>query len=794
MKWYVSTDGTQKLSILDTGTEQLDSAAGFNGSFQCSTGVWYHLELDHSGNDWYMFVDGNLDAVLSDAAEPADYTGDIQIGYDDSAYFGGKMDEFRVVNGTTKHTSNFDVPTVEYSASATNTFFYVGSTHPLDGFKIYVQTANTNTQDSAMTVYYWSGTGWTAVGNLVDGTETGSGASSISLGQTGTVTFDSTASVAKVKDVEGVFVYWYKVEVQGCDDQVVLRHVTSSMPMQELKDTWDGTPALIDVFLKDLKDATLQVRENEYDNTNEGTYIDISTFANTDYLYCGFSESMRAIQFNMVSGSENTKSGTIMSVDYWSGSTWTSVGTINDKTIGDGAALGKSGTVSWNPPASGEIARELEARGIIPTRELPKIYDAEAKIRNVNIFRQKVNSNLQLYYYRINLSRLSSTDVKIFHITGIPNQTELGHYRYPMMAGDRLWLLGEMDHARNLAVCSALGTSSVFNGEDSYQFRIGNMQTVVGGAWLHTVVGSSVLSMLMFFKKRSVWALIGRNPEEWVENSQRLISPHLGCVAPHTIKVVDLPATQQSPARQAVLWQARDGIYMSFGSSPIKVSMDIDNLFDERASGSINTTNAHRSWAVYDVTNHCYHWHFCASADDTVFTEYAYDLEKQAWFKITRTANALQYATEVSLNTTGRWFVYGFKDGAAYRLESGNDFNATGISQTFHTGDIAPHNGSVASVTKPSHICCITEGATSSTKVTLNHYADGKTTASSTWAESSTKAGHDLTFPVEHGQFKEGIFHSVKANLTTTSEPDGFEPLYLSMLYNVERDHTRDYK
>ncbi len=220
-------------------------------------------------------------------------------------------------------------------------------------------------------------------------------------------------------------------------------------------------------------------------------------------------------------------------------------------------------------------------------------------------------------------------------------------------------------------------------------------------------------------------------------------------------------------------------------------------MFDERASGSINTSNISRSWALYDRTNHCYHWHFCASASVSSFTEYAFDFEKGGWFQVSRAGgNSLEYGTEVSVPADGRQFPYGLHSGKMFRLESGNDFDGTAIAQTFQTGDIAIHNGSVAVETKPRFTGLITEAKSSSTDaITLNHYGDGKTNASSTWTQSPQKSGYSIAAPVEsHGNHPASIFHSIKATQSTDNEADGFEPLYLYLLYTIHRDHRRDYK
>jgi hypothetical protein len=95
----VDTNGAVLLRIKAGGTKQFSGAVDFTtADGVIIAGTDYHIELVHTANDWYIFVDGALKAYLSDAAEPANYTGDVQIGYDGTTYLEGKMDAFRLSN------------------------------------------------------------------------------------------------------------------------------------------------------------------------------------------------------------------------------------------------------------------------------------------------------------------------------------------------------------------------------------------------------------------------------------------------------------------------------------------------------------------------------------------------------------------------------------------------------------------------------------------------------------------------------------------------------------------------
>jgi hypothetical protein len=797
----IDTNAAIVVRIKAGGTKAFSGGTDFktaNGFFPF--GSEYHLEIAHTGDDWYIFQNGVLRAYTSDAAEPADYTGDVQIGYDGTTYLEGQIDEFRISN-ICRHTEGYEGggPSAEYT-TGTPSDFYVASVRPLDGIKLYSETANTSA--SGMTGYYWDGSGYTQVSNLSDETSD----SGKSLAKTGTVTFTSTASTAKLKYFEGIYAYWYKFSISAVSAGTALYHATVSTPFQPIKDIWDGVPIPIDSFQKYgtyYKDGTMHVREEEYDNLNSGTFVSVEGQTSSQWFICGFSEKMSGVNFYMASGLENEAAGTVMSVDYWSGSAWTTVGDIDDGTLSGTISLGKNGTVTWDPPTTEHRqtinpVSTLSSTQYLTTRARKK----KDRIKYNNRFTQTVNNDVRLYYYRFKFDTTlanGSGDVTLYHITGIPAQRDLSFYKFPFMANDRLWLCCDEKGEKNSVVCSAEGSSAVFNGEDSLRFEFGNVEDIMGAAWLFTSVGSNVYNVMIFFKQSETWALIGGSPEDWSGGKYR-ISSTIGCVAPHTIKTIDLgPESIKGLNRNIVVWQANDGIYLSDGRSPIKISGDIDDKFDLRNSSGINSDEIANSIAGWDSYNKCYHWCWASGSNTDLDQEWVFDFKKMGWFQILRSAGAgltdLQYIIEVK-DTNGVEYNYGFLNtGYAERLEYNNNFDATDIVHTFHTGDMALVDGSVSTETNVEYICLqnVTKSNTSNS-ITLTHYGDGSTGAGDSWTESPLKTGYDITMPVQHEKLGGHIFHSLKATLTTDDETVGFEPLYLYFLYSKVRDHVTDWR
>jgi len=546
-------------------------------------------------------------------------------------------------------------------------------------------------------------------------------------------------------------------------------------------------------------DATLNVRENEYDSLNTGSYVELDSLSSTQWFICGFIEKMSGVIFNFVNGAENSTSGTIMTVEYWDGEDWASVGTVDDGTLSGTISMGKNGAVLWNPPTS-EFTQVINPARSMGAEEMPSARAKGTKIRYNKKFVQTVNNEVQLYYYKFSFSKTLDADVKVYHISGIPAQQKISAFKFPFYANDRLWLCSDQKDKKNAVVCSAEGSSAVFNGEDALWFEFGDDTQLIGAAWLFSSVGSSIYNVMIFFKRNEMWALIGNGPDEWTQTKYR-ISASVGCVAPQSIRVVDIgPEISQNLNRNIVIWQGADGVYMSDGRSPIKISDDIDDKFDQRKTTSISSSAIDKSTAGWDSFNKCYHWNWPSGTSTTINEEYVFDFRKGGWFNIDRgTSGTLDLMCNIEVqDTLGNNYNYGLiNSGYMYRLEYGNAMSGTAeFTQTFWLGDMALLEGSITTETKVEYTCIIAAAkSTTANSISLTHYGDCNSTGETAWTESPKKTGYGIILPVEHhGNWPSSIFHSIKATLSTNNEVTGFEPLYLFFLYSTQRDHLRDYK
>ena len=445
--------------------------------------------------------------------------------------------------------------------------FYVGSIMPISAFKPYMLAANTKT--STMAVKYYDGDTWEAVSTLSDGTASGG----ISLAQVGTVSFDSTAAIAKIYNLNGVVLYWYQVTVTaaGADFNAIptIYYVTTSVPAQQIKDIWDGESrpaysALIYFSSSDIRDNTTNVSEDTFLYADPSTYLSGNAVnSSSRYLMFGFSEHIAGLILTMGEAYINAVAS-VVTIEYWNGAAWGAVTGLVDKTLNDAGtvSLSRSGTMSWTYPGDG--------------------------VEHINMYpfpsHNTTNEINNLYYYRLSFSSGISSTTSISYVRGIPAQKTIKGYSFPLEHQGRTVLCDEYHGERNSILLSAQDTLNVFNGLDSFKFPFGSDDALVAGASLFLRFGSSVQDMLVLFKKGSMWLLEG-NGSTNDPFRKRQFAANIGCVAPGTVTTIPVGDLGGGVRRSFVVWESQRGIEIFDGASLMDplLSNDIRDKFDPRS-------------------------------------------------------------------------------------------------------------------------------------------------------------------------------------------------------------------
>jgi hypothetical protein len=721
---------------------------------------WYHVEVDHSGTMFHLFLNGVLIQSRNKNVSPRNYNSSLEIGRDRSGnFYGGWIDEYRVSN-TYRRTTTFELPTAAYNATYSYaTYCYIGATKALKGFKVYMKTVNTTA--SEMQVEYWDGSAWAIVGALSDGTAAGG----ISLAQTGRVTFTSTDGLAKTSIIDGTMLYWYRMTVWDADSLTSIYQITTDAPMQTLKDVWDGINHNVLSFQVYKSSAyaeyTTNVYENRYDSADSGTWAELGGLTSSDYFVCGFGERQTAVQFYFVASKVNVVANTTCSVYYWNGNSWTSVGVINDGTLEGNKSMTKSGVISWEAPTAGlEFKKEI-------TKELP------------------------LYYYKFVFNNTLTADVEVYYVSGFPAQKTIRGHAFAMESMNSVWLLSDQSQHKNRALKSAPDTADVFNGQESLEFFFGDETEITAGTGLFLQLGSNIYDSAVITKANETWQVI------YVDGEYRQfrVSEDVGCVAPQTMRTVDLASVELvNTRRQVAIWQGADGIYVFDGKAPVCISDDISDYFDQTNASGLHRDKANKSYGFVDVANGRYHWLSASGTSNTLDKEWVYDLKRNKWFDVDRTDNKdLLSGFEVK-DTTNNAYMYGCnRTGYMNRLECGNSFDGQPITATMWLGDAIP-SGTVTEETVVRSIQLVMVAKTSTgNDVTCSYYKDNNSAADETLTFDPTKAGKRLSRPlVPMGREGPATFHSFKFQCSTDNETVGFEPLSVSLLHKWVRQRISE--
>jgi len=705
-KFSLDENGALTLSIFDTAAEVLGTAGMATPDGTISTATWYHVELVESGNNWWIFVDGVQQAYISDASRAADYTGSVYIGYDAASgagfYLNGRLDEYRVSN-VARHTGAFEISVAAYGSATYRTYIYVGSTRPVKGIKPYVATANTTA--GALTVEYFDGSSWAAVAALFDGTASGG----IPLAQTGTLSFTSTAATAKVKAIDGIVLYWYRIVVTECDATATISHVSVDAPFQSVKDLWNGfyrTAISFQVYTSSTyNDYTLNVAEQDYSSANTATYAALNSLAAaTDYFVAGFQERQMGVNVTLVGGAVNTTANTILTIYYWAGDDWVSVGVIDDQSIQDNKSFAASGTITWNPPD----------------------HNTE--------FPTQISSDTTLYYYKFVFSQNLSLDVKLDAIKGIsaPRQIPSGwkfpfeYKNYPMLCG---YLTGKEG---NRVDYGAKNTVDVHNGDDSSagiagSLYFGGSDDLTAAVGLYNRFGSSIYNTGIFLKKSDVFLLNGDSPYDW-----RIfqLSDKDGCPAPLTVATAAVGfGLAEDVSRNIAIWLAYSGPIVCDAALLVPVEGKIKNFFDQSRTDAIDLGYIEEAEGWVDPDNKEYNLIFQIKTGALKWI--ALDLVKRKWFEKEPDSGLTEPYPRAAfkvVDTNGRQYVYGLRDnGHMMRLENGATWDGEDITQTIKTADIIP-GGDIGDLSSIKRVKLFSEVIAENPDVTITHYKDGSTT------------------------------------------------------------------
>lgn len=764
---YLEAGSPKKLHfvIRHGGTTEVDAYC--SGTFlSFVVGWWTHVAIVVSSGVVKIFINGYAQTVTDSALshEWPNLAAVFTIGrYTDSAAathdFNGYLDVFRVSQGIARWTAAFTPRTSPYGGTASRVFL-VGSLRPLQAVKLYVAEANYET--SSLTGSVLTSSGWSTLA-LTDGTSPGV----VALAQTGTVSFASTVDTAIPAYLEGHYLYWYQFTLTAGEASIYC--TTLDAPFQNLIDMWDGLYRQIAsayLYTTARVDYTTQLRTDDFAVADVGvynSYISISALAAlsspNNCLEAGFTEKQTAL-FMGLAGVYANDQDTNVRIDYWDGEAYVSVGTVVDGTKIGAHSLAQSGVLSWT---NNSLANEMP---------------------------QVIANKIPLYYYRISWDAQLGATVCLDLIAGIPAAKIIKGYSFGVNAAGRLMLGCDNYGEKNKMIISSSNAPQVFNGDDTFEIAFGGDKALTCGRAIFAQYASNMFNLVLVFKDDETWTLTWNVVEDETQWERFQIAPNIGCPAPRTLTTVAVELDKNlAQTKTVAIWRGNEGIYMSNGQTPLCVSDDIENVFDQTKTPHVNLSMTTKEVGFFDGNKREYHWLWASGTSTTLDKEYVLDLRRMKWFEIDRATGVyLQLGIDV-ISTNKSQSAYGF-DNAGYmlRLENGTTFNGNAIVNTMELGYQVPIQADLLAETEIIRASLVTMAKNTDSNVTLTHTMDGALTGVD-YTLSMADATHTFTNTMQDLGSLAGIFHKFKFVYTSSTETKGFEPLFFSMYYDKLRDH-----
>lgn len=526
---------------------------------------------------------------------------------------------------------------------------YVITNEPAEEITLTLGTAK-NSNAVTMVVEAWRTNAYVAVSSLSDGTETGG---TTTLAQSGTVSWTASTSDT-MRTIGLVMGYVYKVSWSGAmSGSVDVTACTVKSDMHELSNKWNG------IFewcggVRFYDQSATEYQEALGDLSNEATsqYLDISSATTSDYIYIKTIEPATGFGFGIPVGYGNVDAAVVDGIDCWDGDSWAATTTgIIDTTL-DGSStksFSQSGSIFFN------------ATDVIPQ------------------MRTFEGDNIPGYWYRLSWDVALSADTRIYLAVVAHFPESLPKYEGCVEFKSRLFVWGDKEFPNRMRY-SATRRPDCFSGSDSgYTDALGDMTGVVCAIRFY--------NELLVFKENSIFLLEGFSPATF---GVLKVADTVGLASPKTAHMVEVgyPGMHSDEPLSIAIWQDVDGVYVLDGRKPRKVSLPVDNYFNQEYSDCIPANSIKNRQSYIDPINNEYH--LLLSSNELV---YNYVLGE--WYPVWDREVTID--TAISLKgTDNRYYSYGGSSGGfVMKLEDDtsdkNTSNAdVAISHSIKTRAIAP--------------------------------------------------------------------------------------------------------
>lgn len=497
---------------------------------------------------------------------------------------------------------------------------YILTSERCEGITLDLDDVNSNAV--TLTVKAWRSGSWTAVSNLSDGTETGG---TTTLAQDGSITWDRSTS-DDLKVIGNVMGYAYELSWSGAlSDTVTGNSITTVQDADHMTNKWDGKFEWVTgARFYDQSAGEYQEIFGKVSNESDSQYVDISEGTTSDFLYFKTPEPITGVGIGVAVGYANTANAQVDLIEYWDGTDWADISTLDDTT------LDNAGDSSFSQ--TGRIF--FDATSLTPEK------------------RTFEGDEIPGYWYRISWDAALSTDVRIYALLYAAQPETLEDYKGCIEFKGRLLLWGP----DNRLQFSVYGRPDCFCGIDSgYTDTFGGEDPIICAVKFY--------NELMVFKEREVYLLEGYSPSTF---GVLKLADGVGLSSPKTAISIEVgfPSMNEEEPTNVVIWQDVDGVYVADGRKPKKVSdPSVDNYFNPEYTDCIAAGDIDDLQAFPDKANNEYHLLLPTA-------ELVYNIITDEWYPPWE--REVDLVTGISLKgTDGRFYTYGGTSGGyVHRLEN----------------------------------------------------------------------------------------------------------------------------
>jgi hypothetical protein len=565
------------------------------------------------------------------------------------------------VTDRVRNTLQDTLNSVLIDSAAAGTFI-VFSTRPIQGIKLYIKTPNGSA--SSLSGKEWDGTTWDAL-TLTDNTASGGK----SMYQTGTVTFASTVSTSKPCFIEGMLLYAYQFTLSA--GSATLYHCTVDTPFQNLVNLWDGAFRYC-IQCQDKRAGAWEDYTPEVAEVSSSAYPIVAKWGgltSSDEIILMFSRRTCGIKLTLLGAKVNANTASL-TIYYWDGSTWVTVGTVYDGTSVSGKTLAQTNYIYWNSP---DEASEFRTT-----------------LFNTTGYAYKVVTSATL------TAGTGGDGVSVDTLYGFTSPNTMKTYDFGFTFKNRVFLAGySVGMEPNRLDYGVPDTVDCYCGDESSdgekQIYVGSIDALVGAVNIFNRFGANLYNSQLLLKQAETYLLDGDGPETF-----RLftVSKHTGCPAPRTIVTAEIAyEISKDAVRNIAMWLSARGPVL-FDAAILVPLRGVDNYFNPLKDECINFSQIERAHAWFDPNYNEYNLCIPSGTGQVDCNIWLfYNLVVKRWSRKETGAKEIPQATFQVNDQYGNLHTYGLlSDGHMIILETGSFWDDAIIECALTSGEHLPTN------------------------------------------------------------------------------------------------------